>query len=85
MQKNDVHDGRQYLNSSERGLGNRERAEGKEVAEFIYEGEMPPPMFLITHLEARLTDAEKQQLAQGQQTIGGGGGVEQQEADFDED
>ncbi|MBI4630195.1 MAG: heme-binding domain-containing protein, partial [Chloroflexi bacterium] len=27
--------------------------------------EMPPPMYLLTHPEAKLTDAEKQQLIEG--------------------
>lgn len=71
--QNDVQEGRAYLNFSEWGLGSREGAEGDEMAEVIYEGEMPPAVFLITHPEARLTDAEKQQLAQGLQALGGGG------------
>ena len=45
--------------------------EGEEMAEVIQEGEMPPPVFLITHPEARLTDAEKQALIQGLQAVGG--------------
>lgn len=40
---------------------------GKEIAEQINEGEMPPPSYLLLHPEARLTDAEKQQLIQGLQ------------------
>ncbi|GAB4206050.1 MAG: heme-binding domain-containing protein [Roseiflexaceae bacterium] len=39
----------------------------EEVAEVINEGEMPPRDYLLLHPEARLTDAEKQQLIQGLQ------------------
>lgn len=67
----DVDEGREYLNFSAWGGGRQEGEEGEEMAEVIYSGEMPPPVFLITHPEARLTDAEKQALAQGLAASGG--------------
>ena len=68
LTQRDVDEGRQRLNFSEWG---QRRQDTREIAEIIYEGEMPPAQFLITHPEARLTDAEKQQLIQGfQVTLG---------------
>ncbi len=67
----DVVEGRQYLNFSEWGKGDREGEEGDEMAEVILEGEMPPAVFLITHPEARLSDAEKRILAQTVRVVGG--------------
>jgi hypothetical protein len=66
----DVDEGRERLNFSEWGRGGGEEAE--EMAEVIYEGTMPPRSFLITHAEARLSDAEKETLANGLAAIGGG-------------
>jgi hypothetical protein len=68
----DVEEGREYLNFSEWGNGTREGEEGEEMAEVIFEGEMPPSYYLITHPEARLSDSEKAVLAQSLTTIGGG-------------
>jgi hypothetical protein len=57
------------------GVGtNGEGEEGEEMAESIWDGEMPLPVFLITHPEARLTDAELDQLAQGLLATGGAEG-----------
>jgi hypothetical protein len=70
--QHDVEEGRENLNFSEWGNGTREGEEGEEMAEVIFEGEMPPPYYLITHPEARLTDSEKTFLAQGLMAIGGG-------------
>jgi hypothetical protein len=67
--QHDVQEGREHLNFSEWGSGRRE--EGGEMAETIYNGQMPPPVYLITHPEGRLTDAEKQMLAQGLTAVGG--------------
>lgn len=67
--QHDVDEGREHLNFSEWGNGRREGEESEEMAEVIYEGEMPPPVFLITHAEARLTAAEKQALIEGLQAI----------------
>lgn len=71
--QHDVEEGRYELNFSEWGT-NGEGEEGEEMAEVIWEGEMPMKVFLITHPEARLTDTERDQLAQGLQATGGGEG-----------
>lgn len=65
----DVEEGREHLNFSEWGRGHEE---ADEMAEVIYEGSMPPSYFLITHPEARLSEAEKQTLAGGLTAVGGG-------------
>ena len=70
--QNHVVEGRQQLNYSEWGNGRGEGEEGEEMAEVIYEGEMPPSSYLITHPEARLTDAEKEVLARGLMALSGG-------------
>ena len=58
----DVEEGRSRLNSSVWGT---QRIETGEISEVIRGGEMPMPVFLITHPEARLTQAEKDTLIQG--------------------
>ena len=68
--QHDVDEGRQHLNFSEWGVARsgRQRREGHgldEMGEVILEGEMPPAQFLLTHPEARLTETEKQALADG--------------------
>ena len=71
----DVEEGRQRLNFSEWGRGEQEV---EEVAEIVQRGQMPPPYFLITHPEARLSAQEKEVLVQGliatTGTAGGEGG-----------
>ena len=57
----DTIEGRDYLNFSE---WNRQDKR-KESADTIRSGEMPPRIYLPTHPEARLTDAEKTQLING--------------------
>ncbi len=57
----DVDKGREELNYSER---NRSQ-EGDESAETVREGSMPPRSYLLTHPEARLTDAEIAVLTEG--------------------
>lgn len=57
-----VDEGRHELNFSE---WNRPQDEADEAAETVIEGEMPPLYYTITHPDARLTDAEKQQLIDG--------------------
>ncbi|GAB4569581.1 MAG: heme-binding domain-containing protein [Anaerolineae bacterium] len=59
--QHDVEEGRSRLNFSEWGIGRQEVREGAEV---ILEGEMPPAIYLPTHPQARLTDQEKELLAQ---------------------
>ena len=62
--QHDVEEGRQQVNFSDWGRG-REGERPGELAETISEGQMPPPIFLITHPDARLTAAEKEALLQG--------------------
>lgn len=57
----DVEEGREELNYSE---WNRAQ-EGEESAETVREGSMPLRSYLLTHPEARLTDAELTALANG--------------------
>jgi hypothetical protein len=57
-----VDEGRQVLNFSE---WNRAQDEADEAAEEVEEGEMPPRSYLWLHPEARLSDAERQQLVAG--------------------
>lgn len=58
----DVDEGRAKLNFSE---WTTPADEADESAETVREGEMPPRVFLITHPEARLSAAEKEELATG--------------------
>jgi len=60
--QNHVDEGRRELNFSEWNRGN---SEGGEAAEEVREGEMPPRSYLLLHPHARLTDAEREQLARG--------------------
>ena len=55
----DVDEGRRELNFSEMDR----RQEGDEAAETIREGEMPPWFFTVPHPDARLSSAEKEELA----------------------
>jgi len=59
---NDVRGGRERLNFSEWNSGGRET---DEIAEVINEGEMPPWFYVIMHPKAKLSDSEKQALADG--------------------
>ena len=56
----DVQEGREHLNISE---WNRPQKDANEASEKLQEGEMPLPIYLVTHPEARLTAAERQSLA----------------------
>jgi hypothetical protein len=64
--------GRRELNFSEWGTSTS--GEGRRVNDIgrtIQRGSMPPASYLLLHPEARLTDAEKQQLISGfQNTLG---------------
>jgi hypothetical protein len=63
----DVDEGRQHLNFSEWGVagsGRRER-ETDEMGEVVLEGKMPPAQYLLIHPEAKLSQTEKQTLADG--------------------
>lgn len=82
----DVREGRDAMNLST-GTG---EIEGEEMIEQIREGEMPLPAYLITHPEANLSPAEREQLIQGiANTLGGeegeSGEDEGGEADEDDD
>jgi hypothetical protein len=63
----DVLEGREQLNFSDWGNQQGEGYEPGEAGEVIYSGQMPPAYYLLTHVDARLTDAEKQELVQGLQ------------------
>jgi hypothetical protein len=58
----DVVNGRNKLNWSE---WDREQEEAGEAAETVEEGEMPPWQYTLAHPEARLSDAEKEELIRG--------------------
>ncbi|MCA9959404.1 MAG: heme-binding domain-containing protein [Anaerolineales bacterium] len=67
--QHDVEEGRSKLNFSTWGQG---RNEADEAVEVVQEGEMPMPVFLIMHPEARLSAAEKDALIRGlAATVGG--------------
>ena len=59
---NDVQEGREHLDISE---WNRPQKDADEAAEKLQEGEMPLPIYLPFHPEARLTAAEKAELVAG--------------------
>jgi len=64
--RRDIEEGRGNLNFSEWEIGSkRAQRAADEVREVISSGEMPLPIYLIQHPEARLTDAEKQELLSG--------------------
>ena len=60
---NDVVEGRQRLNFSDWQGGRR--AEPGELGSVVLEGEMPLGIYVLIHPSARLTDAERQTLANG--------------------
>lgn len=62
----DVQEGRLNLNFSD--WSNYQLMAG-DAAAVVQSGKMPPAQYLIIHSDARLTDAEKQQLIQGLQTL----------------
>jgi hypothetical protein len=66
----DTLDGRRQLNFSAWGVAQSSGRESREltpdkIRREISSGSMPPRIFLLTHPEARLADAEKQQLITG--------------------
>ncbi len=63
----DVVDGRKRLNFSD-WQNNRIREPG-ELASAVSEGEMPPFQYLLMHANAKLSAAEKTQLADGFQKL----------------
>jgi mono/diheme cytochrome c family protein len=58
----DTNEGRSKLNFSQWG---QDRQEADEAAEVVEKGEMPLPIYLPLHPEARLTSEEKAQLIRG--------------------
>jgi hypothetical protein len=79
----DVDEGREYLNFSDWGSG-REGEESHELHEVMEEGEMPPAPYLLLHAEARLTDAERNQLINGFVALNNGRLLEHEEDSFEE-
>ena len=61
----DVDNGRKELNFSEWKDGARKGESPHKIREELAEGEMPPLQYRLIHAEARLTPAERQQLADG--------------------
>ncbi len=59
----DTTEGRERLNFSD--WGKCRDCSPEEIKEVLLSGEMPLPIYLITHPEARLTDAEKQEIISG--------------------
>lgn len=68
---NDVVDGRRTLNFSEWGvagtskLGDNPSKAAREIEEKVSRGSMPPGKYLLLHPEAKLSEAEQQQLIDG--------------------
>lgn len=58
----DVDEGRSEFNVSEWGRGENK---GDEAAAEVREGEMPPWYYLLTHPEARLSQAERRDFIRG--------------------
>ena len=68
--QHDVDEGREHLNFStwnqrQGERGEEEGEESEELVEVVREGSMPPRNFLLTHPEARLSDAERAALIEG--------------------
>lgn len=60
--QHDVDEGRSKLNVSQWGHG---KQEGEEAAGMVRRREMPPWFYLPAHPEARLPDAEREELIRG--------------------
>ena len=60
--QHDVEEGRSHLNVSRWGQG---KQHGDEAADMVRKGEMPPWFYLPAHPEARLAEAERQELIRG--------------------
>lgn len=59
----DIDEGREHFNVSAWGV--QKKNEADDAAKEVREGSMPPWFYLPTHPEARLSDAEKQELITG--------------------
>ncbi len=72
-----VNEGREKFNISALDMG-----EADDAAEQVIEGKMPLKSYTLMHPSARLTDAERQALADGlQKTFGGEGGEYEKDDD----
>ena len=73
----DVNEAREHFNISDATASSHSHSGHDESpSEPVEEGQMPLPVYLIMHPEARLTEAEKQQLIEGlNATFGGEEGV----------
>ena len=60
--QHDVDEGREHVNFSE---WDRPQKKARDAVDEVEEGEMPPSTYTILHPEARLSDAERRQLADG--------------------
>ena len=60
--QNDVNGGRSHLNFTE---WDKPQKHGKDIAEQVKMGDMPPWFYLPMHPNAKLSDAEKQALIDG--------------------
>lgn len=67
--QSDVDGGRAHMNFSE---WNREQKHADDAADIVRSKDMPLPKYLILHRAARLTDAEREQLAAGLEKMFGG-------------
>jgi len=61
----DVDEGRSELNFSEWQNGKRKGERPDKIGKEISKGEMPPFVYLPTHPDARLSDADKRRLLDG--------------------
>lgn len=73
----DIEEGREHFNVS--AWGAQKKNEGKDAAKEVREGEMPPWFYLPTHPEAKLSDAEKQELISGLEKTFGKEGAEEKD------
>ena len=73
----DVAEGREHLNMSD---WQRPQKEAHEAAEVVRNGGMPPVQYRLLHPEARLSAAEREQLARGL-ALTFAGGAEQEDED----
>lgn len=68
----DTNEGREELNFSEWGT-RREQADGEDASEAVLDRSMPMRIYLVTHVEARLDEAQRETLAAGLlRTVGPG-------------
>lgn len=69
--QSDVEEGREHMNLSEFDKGQRH---ADDAAEEVEDGEMPPATYLLSHGDARLSDAERAELIRGLKATFGDGG-----------